>query len=75
MKGEPTAKQMEALERALSRRRGLRQELDVIRDANHEHEPPQNEDSVSWMENEYPIIIDIMRDGVAAVLNAEGKAA
>ena len=71
---EPTAGQMEALERALSQRRGLRQELDEIRNAHHDSDPPKDEDSGSWLESEYPIIIDIMRDGVAAVLNAEGSA-
>jgi hypothetical protein len=70
---DPTAGQMEALERALSQRRGLRQELDEIRNAHSDFDPPKDEDSDDWMESEYPIIIDIMRDAVAAVLNAEGE--
>ena len=64
----PTAGQMEALERALSQRSGLRQVLDEIRDANCLHDPPKDADSDSWLESEHPIIIDIMRNAVAAVL-------
>ena len=67
---EPTVAQMEALERTLSRRRGLRQELDEIRNVHHDIDPPASEDSDDWLESEYPIIIDIMRDAVRAVLDA-----
>lgn len=67
---EPTPEQMEALERALSRRRGLRQELDEIRNVHHDEAPPKDPESDDWMEHEYPIIIDIMRDAVQAVLDA-----
>jgi hypothetical protein len=68
MPAEPTPKQMEALCRALESRRGLRQELDVIRDAAEEQ--PVNEGSDNWMMHEHPIIIEIMRVGVQAVLDA-----
>lgn len=67
---EPTVAQMRALERALSRRRGLRQELDAIRDARDADEPPLDPDSDEWLKAESPVIIDIMRDGVRAVLEA-----
>lgn len=66
----PTIKQMQALERSLSKRRGLRQVLDEIRNAHETDDPPENPDSDRWIESEYPIIIEIMHEAVTAVLEA-----
>lgn len=62
---------MEALERVLSRRRGLSQELDEIRNvAEEDPRVPEAPVGTSWIDAEYPIIIDIMRAGAKAVLNS-----
>lgn len=62
---------MEALERVLSRRRGLSQELDEIRNvAEEDPRVPEAPVGTAWIDAEYPIIIDIMRAGAKAVLNS-----
>lgn len=67
----PSSAQMEALERVLSSRRGLKQILDDIR--NDDLDPPVNVDSNEWLQYESPLVIDIMEEAVRAVLNAPGE--
>lgn len=70
---EPTDAQMEALEKVLSGRRGLRQELDEIRNVADERPEIDGDDAETsdpWIKTEYPIVIDIMRAGAKAVLNS-----
>ena len=66
MSTEPTPKQMEALERVLSGRKGLRQELDEIRNVD---DPPEDADSAEWIKHESPLVIDIMREAASAVMS------